>query len=109
MWYLCLRQALRPRDTWKATVDEHLAWMKAQHESGTIYLSGPGRTAEGQVGIYLIRTNSRAEAESVAAADPFTATGDCTFELIEWEIHQIMGAGAFTAAGLSATAPLPRG
>jgi len=24
----------------------------------------------------------------------------CTYELIDWDIHQILGAGPFTAAGL---------
>jgi uncharacterized protein YciI len=102
MWFLCLRRPVQPRETWKATVDEHLAWMKTQHDAGAIYLSGPGRTAEGTVGIYLIRAGSRADAERIAAADPFTAAGDCTFDLIEWEIHQIMGTGPFTSAGLRA-------
>jgi hypothetical protein len=36
MWFLCLRKAVRPREDWKATVDEHLAWMKTQHDAGTI-------------------------------------------------------------------------
>jgi hypothetical protein len=36
--------------------------------------------------------------ESIAASDPYTAAGFCAFELLEWEVHQIMGAGPFTAA-----------
>jgi uncharacterized protein YciI len=108
MWFLCLRKAVRPRESWAATVDEHLAWMKTQHDQGAIYLSGPATTAEGRVGMYLIRANDRAGAERVAAADPFTVAGDCTFELIEWEIHQMLGIGPFTSAGLSPTAaPAP--
>ncbi len=43
---------------------------------------------------------TREEAERIAAGDPFTAAGFTAFDLIEWEIHQIMGAGPFTAAGL---------
>ena len=104
MWFLCLRKAVRPRESWSATVDEHLAWMKTQHDRGAIYLSGPATTAEGRVGMYLIRANGRADAERVAAADPFTAAGDCTFELIEWEIHQMLGIGPFTSAGLNTAA-----
>ena len=102
MWYLCVRKATRPREQWQATVDEHLAWMREQHERGAIYLSGPGVTPEGRVGLYLIRAADRAEAERVAAADPFTVAGDASYDLIEWEIHQIMGVGAFTSAGLAA-------
>jgi uncharacterized protein YciI len=101
MWFICLRRALVPREEWTTTVDEHLAWMKNQHESGAIVFSGPGRAPDGgMLGIYLIRAPSHEEAEQIAAGDPFTANGHCTFDLIDWEVHQIMGAGAFTAAGL---------
>lgn len=96
MWFLALRRALQPRSEWTVSLDEHLAWMRAQHERGSILLSGP--TSDRQLGIYLIRAASRVEAEQIAAADPFTAAGHCTFELIEWEIHQILGVGPFTAA-----------
>lgn len=103
MWYIGVRKALLPRDQWTTTLDEHLAWMKTQHEAGKILMSGPGTTAEhGRVGMYLIRAATRQEAEAIAASDPFTVAGHCRFELIEWEIHQIMGVGPFSAAALSA-------
>ncbi len=72
--------------------------MKQQHEAGRIVLSGP--TPDRKVGMYLIRAGSREEAEQIAASDPYTAAGCTTFELTEWEIHQILGAGPFTAEGL---------
>jgi uncharacterized protein YciI len=101
MWFICLRKAVQPRDHWTATVDEHLAWMRQQHEAGGILFSGPGALPNGErVGIYLIRCASRAEAERIAASDPFTAAGHCSFDLIEWEVHQVLGAGPFSAAGL---------
>jgi uncharacterized protein YciI len=95
-WYLALRRNLRPREEWTVSLDEHLAWIKEQHEAGTIVISGP--TPDRRLGIYLIRAASRERAEQIAAADPFTAAGFCAFELIEWEVHQILGAGPFTAA-----------
>ena len=100
MWYLAQRRAVRPREEWTVTLDEHLVWMKEQHETGRIVISGP--SADRKLGMYLIRAGSREEAERIAAGDPFTAAGFTTFDLIEWEIHQIMGIGPFTAAGLQA-------
>ena len=98
MWFLCQRHTRVPREQWTVSVDEHLAWMKQQHEAGTVVLSGPapGRS----FAMYLIRAGSQEEAERIAAADPFTAAGLCTFEVIHWDIHQILGVGPFTAAGL---------
>lgn len=98
MWYLAMRTAVKPRAEWTATLEEHLSWMKEQHEQGSILISGP--TRDRKYGIYLIRAGSREEAEAVAASDPFTACGGCTFELLEWDVHQLMGVGPFTAGGL---------
>jgi uncharacterized protein YciI len=91
-----LRRNLQPRDAWNVSLDEHLSWMRQQHLAASIVLSGP--TPDRSVGIYLIRTGSRSEAEAIAGSDPFTAAGHCTFELIELEVHQVLGVGPFTAA-----------
>jgi len=96
MWYLILRRPVKPRAEWTVSLDQHLAWMRRQHESGTILFSGP--SSDRQYGIYVIRSSSKAEAEKIAAGDPYTAAGLTAFELLEWEVHQIMGAGPFTSA-----------
>jgi uncharacterized protein YciI len=98
MWFLTQRRPVKPREEWTVSLDEHLVWMKQQHEAGRIVISGP--TPDRKLGMYLIRAASRDEAERIAGSDPYTAAGFTTFDLIEWEIHQIMGAGPFTAAGL---------
>jgi uncharacterized protein YciI len=100
MWYLVLRRQVKPREEWTVNLDQHLVWMKRQHESGKILFSGP--TPDRKLGIYVICAGSRQEAEQIAGGDPYTAAGFTTFDLIEWEVHQIMGAGPFTAAGLQA-------
>jgi uncharacterized protein YciI len=73
--------------------------MKQQHETGKILFSGP--TADRKYGVYVIRAGGREEAERIAASDPYTAAGFCAFELLEWEVHQILGAGPFSAAQLA--------
>ena len=89
MWYLVLRRDVAPRQTWTATLDEHLGWMKAQHASGSVLFSGP--TADIRTGIYVIRAASTDEARRIAADDPFTRAGHCTFDLYEWDVRQILG------------------
>jgi len=100
MWYLVLRRPVRPREEWTVDLDRHLGWMKQQHEAGTILFSGP--TPDRKFGIYVIRAASKAEAEKIAGSDPYTAAGFCAFDLYEWEVHQIMGAGPFSATELQA-------
>jgi SAM-dependent methyltransferase len=104
VWFICLRRSIVEREQWTTPVDDHLAWMKQQHDAGKIIFSGPGHGEDDTAyGIYLIRCGSKQEAQQIAAGDPFTANGHCAFELIEWEVHQILGAGGFTMAGLQAT------
>ena len=98
MWYLVLRRSVKPREEWTVTLDQHLLWMKQQHKSGKILFSGP--TTDRKYGVYVIRADSKAEAEKIAAGDPYTAAGYCAFDLLEWEVHQILGAGPFTEAEL---------
>jgi uncharacterized protein YciI len=95
-----LRRPVKPREEWTVSLDDHLVWMKQQHESGKILFSGPA--ADRKYGIYVIRAASKAEAETIAGSDPYTAAGFTAFELLEWEIHQIMGVGPFTAAEMRA-------
>jgi uncharacterized protein YciI len=100
MWYLVLRRPVKPREEWTISLDQHLVWMKQQHEAGRILFSGP--STDRKYGIYVIRAGSKDEAEKIAATDPYTAGGFTTFDLIEWEIHQIMGVGPFTSAEMRA-------
>lgn len=100
MLYLVLRRPVKPRQEWTVSLDQHLAWMKVQHEAGKILFSGP--TTDRKYGIYVIRAASREQAEKIAASDPYTAAGFTAFELLEWEVHQILGVGPFTSAELSA-------
>jgi hypothetical protein len=50
----------------------------------------------------VIKASSRAEADQIAGSDPYTAAGFCAYDLYEWDVHQIMGVGPFTAAELRA-------
>jgi len=87
---------VKPREEWTVSLDQHLVWMKQQHEAGKILFSGP--TTDRKYGIYVIRAGLKNDAEKIAASDPYTAAGFCDFELHEWEVHQVMGVGPFTAA-----------
>ena len=98
MWFFCRREHLHEPGQRRSSLDEHFVWMKAQHDAGAIVMSGP--SPDLKYGMYLIRAASRGEAERIAASDPYTVAGDSRFELFEWDIRQIAGVGAFSAAGV---------
>ncbi len=94
MYFLCLRHGLKPRDEWTVPLQAHLDWMREMHLAGKVLMSGPSR--ERKLGIYVIRADTKPEAEAIAETDPFTAGGECGFEVFDWEIHQIAGIGHWT-------------
>ena len=107
MWYLCLRKrkAVQPPGERAVGLDVHLEWMRRQHEAGTILFSGP--SPKRGLGIYVIRAASEAEATQIAQSDPYTADGQTEFELIEWDVRQVLGAGPFTTADIQAQTRRP--
>ena len=102
MWYLVLSRPSVPREQVRPHAPEHLAWMRRQHGAGSVLFSGP--SADRSVGIYVIRAPSLDEARLVADSDPFHAKAVRSYELLEWEVHQVLGAGAFSSEGLAALA-----
>ena len=107
MWSLCLRKrkAVQPPGPREVDLDVHLDWMRRQHEAGKILFSGP--SPKRGLGIYVIRAGSEVEAAEIAAADPYTRDGQTEFELIEWDVRQVLGAGPFTAEHIQAQTSRP--
>ena len=91
-FYLVLRRHASPVDD-HTRVIEHLEWMRAQHERGTVLISGP--SSDGAAGIYVLRAPSRKDAAALAASDPLAQDDRVRVEVIEWDIHQILGIGSF--------------
>lgn len=100
MFFLCLRENIRPRNERTVAQGTHMKWMQQRHTDGSILMSGPN--ADRTLGMYLIRADGPDEADRIARSDPYTVAGDCRFRLIQWEVHQIMGIGSFDPADLAA-------
>ena len=52
MWYLVMRRPVRPREEWSVSLDQHLGWLKQQHEAGTILFSG--LTSDRKLSTYVV-------------------------------------------------------
>lgn len=99
-WYLVIRRETNPAHQ-HATVERHLTWMRSQHESGIVIISGP--TADRGTGMYVLRCASGEEAAAIAATDPLAQDGRAAIEVIEWHVHQFLGIGSFDIATWSGT------
>ncbi len=67
--------------------------MRGQYVRGTVLISGPG--ADGAVGIYVLCAPSREDADALAATDPLAQDDQTSIEVIESDVHQILGIGSF--------------
>lgn len=65
-----------------ALMEEHVAWLRANHATGR--LQGWGRKVPRKGGILLAVCEDKAEAEALAVADPFVTGGVAEVEVIEW-------------------------
>jgi hypothetical protein len=96
-WYLAIRRMTRPTGEWGERVGNHLTWLRDQHERGVILISGP--TPDHMTGLYVMRAPSHHEAAAIVAEDPLAQDGLATVEIIDWEVHQILGIGSFDRGG----------
>lgn len=98
IWYLVSRRSEAPLAESQRVLEEHLAWMRGQHERGSVLISGP--SSDGTMGLYVVRARSRSDAETIAQSDPLARDGQATIEIIEWHVHQMLGIGPFDVDAL---------
>ncbi|MEU6890774.1 YciI family protein [Streptomyces sp. NPDC046557] len=63
-------------------MEAHVAWLDRYYASGVFLASGRKVPREG--GVILAAGVSRAEAEEIAAGDPFTVAGVCAYRITEF-------------------------
>ncbi|MEU8540568.1 YciI family protein [Streptomyces sp. NPDC048717] len=76
-----------------ALLTEHVAWLEARYAEGVFLASGRKEPREG--GVILAAGVGRAEIEKIAATDPFSVGGLCTYRIVEFHATK-------TADGLAA-------
>ena len=74
-----------------AATDAHLAYLAELEASGILFLAGPFVTEAGVStggGMFVLRAKTLAEAEAIAARDPYNAGGYRTFHVAPWRLDQ---------------------
>ena len=73
-------------------LDEHLAHQHKIEQNGTMFAAGPFATDDESQwlgeGMVIIRANSLAEAEQIAASDPMHASGARTYHVRPWLMNE---------------------
>ena len=98
MWYLIISTRKASMDQVKQQTADHFAWMQEQHRLGTVIISGP--TPDRSKGIYVVKAASSELAKNIADQDPFHLSQVRAYELLPWEVHQMLGIGPFSLPGI---------
>jgi uncharacterized protein YciI len=84
MIYMIKLTIVVDRAVYEPYLAAHIAYLQELKARGTLVLSGPFGDRTG--GMVLVNAASRAEAESIAEADPLVANRVDVYELREWLI-----------------------
>jgi uncharacterized protein YciI len=103
MWYLTLHRWVGNREeALKSSLGDHLAWMREQQFAGKVLIVGPSR--DGDLGIIVFGHMSKADLDALCSQEPFVARGYREYEVIAWDVHQLLGIGAFDLKAIAAMA-----
>jgi uncharacterized protein YciI len=101
MWYLTLHRWVGDREeAIKSTLGDHLAWMRQQQLAGKVLIAGPSR--DGDLGIIIFGHMSMAHLDALCRQEPFVARGYREYEVIAWDVHQLLGIGGFDLKAIAA-------
>jgi len=89
--WVVLATAIVPLDQLLAAAPDHIAYMIDLEQRGLLFASGPLLDEQQRFagrGLTILRATSRAEALTLAQADPFVQRGLRTIELHEWQVNE---------------------
>jgi hypothetical protein len=101
MWYLTVHRWVSDRgQAIKNSLDDHLAWMRERQLAGEVLIAGPSH--DGDLGIIVFGHMSKADLDALCRQEPFVARGYREYEVIEWDVHQLLGIGGFDVKTIAA-------
>ena len=90
--YVVFTSATDGMEPIRANIKEHLAYQRMLEDTGVMFAAGPmaednGETWSGD-GMVVIRAESLAQAEAIAAADPMHAAGARSYRVRPWIVNE---------------------
>ena len=88
--WVVLATTIVPLDQLQAAAPDHIAYMIDLEQRGLLFASGPLLEEQRFAGrgLTILRAASRAEALTLAQADPFVQRGLRTIEIHEWQVNE---------------------
>ena len=80
--FIVLLRYTAPVEAVDVLLEDHVAWLRANHAQGL--LVGWGRMVPREGGVLLAKGESRAAVQALAETDPFVKGGVAEVQVIEW-------------------------
>jgi uncharacterized protein YciI len=101
MWFLTLHRWTGDRhEAIRSSLDDHLAWLRQQQLARKVLIAGP--TPDETLGIIVFGRMSQADVDELCSQEPFIARGFREYEVIAWDVHQLLGIGGFDVKTIAA-------
>lgn len=86
MYMVMLEKSKTYRNMTKKIVEEHVENIRRLDEEGKLEICGVFQGYPGMAGMYILRTESREEAEEICRAEPLVAGGYAAYRLVGLKI-----------------------
>ena len=86
MYMMLMKKSKTYRKMTKQVVMEHVENIRKLDDAGKLELCGVFHDYPGMAGMYILKTESREEAEEICNAEPLVMGGYATFQLIGLQI-----------------------
>lgn len=88
-FYVMFRE-IRDPSRLRPVMLDHYRWIIGLEKQGKVFASGPLTRKEGGpgVGMTIFRADDLAQAEAMAAADPFVTSGAAEFRIDRWQVNE---------------------
>ena len=89
IYYVMFREVRDPSRL-RGVLLDHYRWIIGLEKQGKVFASGPLTRQEGGpgVGMTIFRAEGFAEAEALAAGDPFVTSGAVGFRIDKWQVNE---------------------
>lgn len=101
MWYLTIhRWTDDPKMAAEAALDRHYRWLYEQQLAGKVLMAGP--TPDLKLGIIVVGHMSEDALHELLRHEPFIEAGYRDYEVIPWDVHELLGIGGFSREAIEA-------
>lgn len=86
MYMMMIKKSKSYNRITKKVIEEHVENIKRLDDEGKLEICGVFKGYPGMAGMYILKTESRQEAEALCQSEPLVAGGYASYQLVDFQI-----------------------